>query len=986
MKVVAVALCTVVGLALWGCAPEAPEEDASAVIELDFEHYTMDNGLDVILRKDDRVPVAAVNIWYDVSSVDEPEGLAGLAHLFEHMMLQGSEHAPGDYFNRLQAVGATGVNGNTDFDRTAFVQNVPSNQLELVLWAESDRMGFLLEALDEATLDNQKAVVRNERREVIDDSPYGLAQEQVYHALFPREHPYHHNIFGSHEQIQAVDMEDVRQFYERHYGPNNASLSIVGNIDLERTKSLIDKYFGSLPAAPGVDEPSVAVPQHDEQVRIETTDDVELPRVYMAWVTPPAFQLGDAEATLAARMLGGGKASRLFKRLVYEEQIAQSVSAQQRSLRYGSVFQITATAKPGHSPQELEDAIREELDRVVTLGPGVEELEATQTATRAIALKSLEPFSGVADRLNAYNHFLNDPGYLNADLQRYATVTTADIERFVADELSANQGVVIQVQPGEKARAADPPVPPEPEPVAEEESGAAGSRLLREESPEHQVEEQTSTVQTPAEIHPSMRAEEPVVFEESEDSTEPEASPDQWRFDVPEPGPAPELELPVAQRLQLDNGLPVFLVESHDLPLVTVQLTARSGSAADPPGMQGVTSFASAMLNEGTPERSALQIANDLTALGSTLVTGSSKEGSWVILQALTSELERSMPIMADVSLRPTFPEEEVERVRNDRLVAHRQQADDPLTTAFKVMWREMYGPEHPYSHLILGSREVIERVNRSDLQEAYRRTFGPDNAALILTGDLTRAEATDLAARYFGSWENETQPPQVPGKGQPSADRLVMVDRPGAAQTTLVLAQHGLARSSADFEELQMVTRILGRLFSSRLNQNLRETQGFTYDITAELTQTRGTGTLDIFTSVDTGNTGAAVREILAEVDRMITSPVSQQELDEAKTSVIQALPGQFMTNGSTAATLAHLYVLGVPVNYYEDLADLLRGITLERVHEVARTYLRPQDMKVIAVGDRAAIEPQLADLRLGAVRQRTTEAEPVPELARSR
>lgn len=961
--------------ALWGCAPESLQNE-DPTIELDFEHYTLSNGLDVILRKDDRVPVASVNIWYDVSPANEPPGRAGLAHLFEHMMLQGSLHAPGDYLSRLQAVGATGVNGNTDLDRTAFTQDVPSNQLELALWAESDRMGFLAEAMDASVLETQKAVVRNERREVIDNAPYGLAQERVYQTLFPEEHPYHDYIYGSHEEIQSVGIDDVKEFYERYYGPHNASLSIVGNIDLDRTKKLVERYFGTLPSGPEVDEPSVSIPEPHGQERLEMTDQVEFPRVYMAWVTPPAFQLGDAEATLAARLLGGGKASRLYKRLVYELQIARSVSAEQRSLTYGSVFQITATAKPGHSAKELEDAIRDELDRLVTLGAGVEELDATQTATSAIAVKSLEPFAGVADRLNAYNHFLGRPDYLNEDLQRFARVTPTDVESLVARELSAEDGVVIHVDPGPKILPDDPPVEGAAEPVSEE-SGAAESTLPDQQSPAATGE----AAPEPGGEEAGEAAASPVPGASSQPAGPVRESAQQWRFEVPDAGPAPELDLPSAERFELENGLPVYLVESHDLPMVTAQLTARSGSASDPPGQEGVTSFATAMMNEGAAGRDALKIANDLTAAGSTLVTDSSKEASWVILQALSSELDASMSIMSDVALRPTFPKEELARVRSDRLVDYRQQADRPLTTGFKVMWENLFGSDHPYGHLTLGSKETIENVSRSDLKAAYHRTFGPNNAALFLVGDLSPQEARDLAERYFGSWDNQASEPAAPEPGQARKARLTVVDEPSSAQTTLVVAQPGISRSNPDFEQLQLVNQVLGRLFSSRLNQHLRETLGYTYGVTSELTQTRGVGALDIFTSVDTPVTAAAVQEILDEVARLIESPITDEELAEAKESLVRVLPGQFMTNASAASTLAHLYVMGLPLDYFDGFVSRLEEVTLEQVRHVAKTYLKPDEMKIIAVGDRAAIEPQLLQLGLGSIERRTADGDPITE-----
>ncbi|CAN5849250.1 hypothetical protein BH23ACT12_BH23ACT12_23170 [soil metagenome] len=294
-------------VAVFGTSCPRPDRGVSGIKpDLEFEHYTLDNGLDVILRKDDRIPIASVNIWYGVGPANEVEGRRGFAHLFEHMMLQESGHRSGDYFSTLQAVGATGVNGNTDLDRTAFLQDVPSDQLELALWAESDRMGFLLDAVDLTTLRNQQAVIRNERRQDVDNAPYGLAREEVYRQLFPPNHPYHHYIFGSHEDIQAAELDEVREFFRRYYGPNNASLAVVGNIDIERTRQMINRYFGSIPPGPAVPEVEVEVPRITREKRSQVTDTVQLPAVYMSWAVDNDFD-EDAYGSLAARMLGGGR-------------------------------------------------------------------------------------------------------------------------------------------------------------------------------------------------------------------------------------------------------------------------------------------------------------------------------------------------------------------------------------------------------------------------------------------------------------------------------------------------------------------------------------------------------------------------------------------------------------------------------------------------------------------------------------------------------
>src|SRR5262245_6362839 len=301
-------------------------------VKLDFEQYKLANGLQVIMRKDSRLPVVAVNLWYHVGPAKETAGKTGFAHLFEHMMFQGSGHVGEDmHFKYLEGAGASVVNGTTSFDRTNYFEDLPSNQLELALWLESDRMGFLLDRLDQGMLSNQQDVVRNERRQSIENPPYGLAEEEIYHQLFPLAHPYHAAVMGSHADIQAAQIEDVRDFFKKYYAPNNATLAVVGDIDVAKTKALIEKYFGTIARGPDVEPVNVQTPPITSEKRVAMTDQVELPRVYMGWVTSPYFTPGDAEADMAAHLLAGGKASRMYKSLVYDKKIAQDVSATQQS-------------------------------------------------------------------------------------------------------------------------------------------------------------------------------------------------------------------------------------------------------------------------------------------------------------------------------------------------------------------------------------------------------------------------------------------------------------------------------------------------------------------------------------------------------------------------------------------------------------------------------------------------------------------------------
>ncbi|HEY3156363.1 MAG TPA: insulinase family protein, partial [Candidatus Eisenbacteria bacterium] len=550
-------------------------------VKLEFEKYTLPNGLEVILHEDHQLPIVGVNIWYHTGPANEKASQTGFAHLFEHLMFQSSGHVPEDsYFKYLEAAGASFVNGSTDFDRTNYLEDIPSNQLELALWLESDRMGFLLDRLDAASFANQQDVVRNERRQSVENAPYGLVEEELFHQLFPKNHPYYASVIGSHEDIQNAKVDDIRDFFKRYYVPNNATLVLAGDIDKAKAKALVTKYFATIPRGQDVPAIEATTPPITQERRAKVTDKVELPRVFMGWITSPIFKPGDAEANLTADILGGGKASRLYKALVYEKQIAQDVTASQQSLTLGSVFEIVATAKPGHTAEELEAAIDGELQRLATEGPTPAELAASQTSTVSGIVSSLERiggFGGVADRLNMYNQHTKDPGYLNQDLARHAAVTPDGIKRFAAEQLAKDHRAIVYAIPGEKVI---PPAPPTPE--------------------------------APAKTEAKVESKEP------------------WRNTVPGAGPTAVVKLPMAKRFQLQNGLTVLLVESHRLPVVAGTLVLRSGSAQDPQDLPGLAGFTASMLDEGTEKRDALAIANELHKLGASLNTGSSVDGSTV--------------------------------------------------------------------------------------------------------------------------------------------------------------------------------------------------------------------------------------------------------------------------------------------------------------------------------------------------------------------
>jgi zinc protease len=426
-------------------------------VKISFSKHSLANGLDVLLHEDHACPIVAVNLWYHVGSKNERPGKTGFAHLFEHLMFEGSQHHDRGYFQPLQGAGAT-LNGSTNADRTNYWEVVPAGALELALWMESDRMGFLLPALTEAKFSNQRDVVLNERRQNYENRPYGLAPMALLSALFPADHPYHWTTIGEIADLKAVQLDEVHAFFRRYYHPRNASIALAGDIDSEEALAMVDRYFGDIDSGETVD-PVRATATLARDVRIQFEDRVELPRLYVAWLTPAMFADGDAELDLATDLLANGKTSRLYRRLVFEERIATDVSASQNSREMAGYAQLTATAAPGHTLAELERAIFEEIARLAADGPTDDEIERGRVQAEAqfmFRLQTVGGFGGKSDQLNAYNIFLDDPAYFARDLARYQVVSKSSLRDTAARYLDPSRRVTLSIVPHGRTALAAP--------------------------------------------------------------------------------------------------------------------------------------------------------------------------------------------------------------------------------------------------------------------------------------------------------------------------------------------------------------------------------------------------------------------------------------------------------------------------------------------------------------------------------------------------
>jgi len=873
--------------------------------ELKFEKYTLDNGLQVILHEDHTIPMAAVNVWYHVGSKNEKPGRTGFAHLFEHMMFQGSENHDMDYFMPLQKIGAQ-VNGSTNKDRTNYWENVPSDQLKMALFLEADRMGFLVPALTQEKLDNQRDVVKNEKRQS-ENRPYAKARRLLLEMMFPEGNPYRWTVIGSMDDLSAASKEDVSEFFKLYYAPNNASLCVAGDFDPAEVKQWIEQYFGTIPPGRPVNRLTGWIPTLDGERRALAEDDVELPRLYMQWHTPGWYHPGDAEFDLLAGILGSGKTSRLYQTLVYDLQIAQDVRVHQSSRELSGVFGITATAAPGHDLAELEEVIDYELVRLLKKGVTKKEVELAVTRFEAGFVRGLQRvggFGGKADRLNRYNVYTGDPGYLDQDLGRFREASTKSINEWTTRFIDLERRAVLHVIPQGSLKRAG---------VAVERGELPGST--------------GETSFTP----------------------------------------------PAIQTATLDNGLRLYLVEKHELPLVEVRLNVMRGWASDPAGKPGTAALTADLLDESAKGMDALEISETAEALGARLNTGSFFDGSFVSLNVLKSQLKPGLDLMSKVALEPTFPEPEFERVRQNYLGRQQQESRQPRQQALKEFQRRVFGEGHPYAQPFSGSgtKESLAALTRDDLAAFHEAYFHPGNAAVVVVGDLDMDQAIAAVTEAFGGWAAGTSPmPEVPPAASYSGPRIVVIDKPGAEQSYIVGGYTGMTRKDPAYQTFQVANTAFGGQFASRINLNLREDKGYTYGVRSQMVSFRDGGIFLMTAPVETPATRASVEELILEMsDIRGPRPISDTELMDSKNRLIMGFPQQFQTFGGVAGSLGNMLLNDLPLDDWQTFGSRVNSMAASDVAEVITGSIDPERVIWIIVGDWEVIGEDLKALDLGEI-----------------
>ncbi len=921
-------------------AVAAPPTKPLKLPELKYETYTLPNGLKVITHEDHRLPLVAVDLWYHVGPLNERAGRTGFAHLFEHMMFEGSEHVGEKaHIKYVEGAGATDVNGTTNFDRTNYFETLPANQLELGLWLESDRMGFLMEGLDRTKLANQRDVVRNERRQG-EGRPYNMASEKVYQLLFPKSHPYYGNVIGSHADIEAARIADIRDFHQQFYTPNNASIAIAGDFNPAQLKALLTKYFAPIPKGPDVPPVTPATtptPPITAQRRATVTDDVKLPQLTIAWLTPPIYTPASYAADVLMYALGASEASRLDEVLVYKQQVAQSVQCYNRGNKLATIARCAITAKPGVKLEDLEASVWSELGKLQAEGPTQAEVDAAKAddLTKKIAgLQRLGGFGGVADTLDEYNQYTGDPGFLAKDIASKQAVTVASAKAAAAKYYTKDSAVVVYCIPGKKVTDDVP--------------------------------------RSPADTDADVKITNP--YPESFETAQ------SWRKTPPPPGPELAFHLPSSQTFTLANGLKVYLVPDHNLPILSAQLTIRAGAENTSVANAGLASLTAATMAEASTTRDHTALAKAQESIGAHISVSAAMDSSLATLTVTTNNADAGFDFLSDIVQHPAFKPEDLERLRKQRLVAIAQEADSAQATALRV-GRKLLFANAPYGNSANGTAESVQAITRDSMTAFYAAHFGPSDSALLLAGDVTEPEAHRLAEKYFGAWSSSAVAnPTLPPPPTAPSRRIVIVDKPGAPQTALFAFGLGLPMTTPDRETIEVMNYTLGGAFASRINMNLREEHGYTYGAFSQYSMFREGGSFLAGGLVRTDITGPAARELLSEITRFPATPPTPAELKEAKDANTLSVPGLFETTSATAAAISNIFLYNRPLDYYATLPDKYRSVTAEQVARVAKQDVHPENLIIVAVGDKAKIEPGLKETNLGPIQYATPTGAPIP------
>lgn len=884
-------------------------------IDIPYKKYVLKNGLTLLVHEDHKAPIAAVNVWYHVGSKNEKPGKSGFAHLFEHLMFNGSENYNTDYFQALGSIGATDLNGTTNNDRTNYFQNVPVSALDQVLFLESDRMGHLLGVIDQERLDEQRGVVQNEKRQG-ENNPYGKQWNYLTKAMYPKGHPYSWTVIGEMEDLNAASLEDVQQWFRSYYGAANAVVAVAGDINPEEVYQKVVNYFGDIPSGPTIERQEVNIPDKVTDSYQVYEDRVPETRVLFAWNTPQFGAREDLHFDLISAILTNGKNSRLYKKFVYEDQSASSAVTYQASNEIASEFIAYLNVKQGEDPKKLEHELWAEISKFIEEGPTEAELKRVKAAYFANFIKGLERiggFGGVSDILAFNQTYHGDASYYKTKLKFVEGATAQDLKNTAAKWLTKGKHI-----------------------------------LVCEPFPDYTIE--------PSSID---------------------------RSKLPELGVQKSSKFPELQRTSLSNGLKVVLAQRAGVSTIIMNLVADAGYKTDYLSSPGTAELTMNLLDEGTKDKTSLQMNEQLQLLGATLSTFSDQDQSNVYMSTLKPSFDASLNLFADVILNPEFPQEEFNRLKNEQINDIKQEKSEPFGMALRVMNKYLYGEDHPYGSPYTGTgyEETVSKLTRDDVAKFYNTWMKPNNSTLIVTGDISMNELKPKLEKAMGKWK-KGEVPQIVFKSPETFTKntLYLMNRP-ESQQSVIIAGHLTNKYGAVSEvALEQMVNILGGDFNSRINMNLREDKHWSYGAGGFVLGSKEERPFIMYAPVQTDKTAESVTELRKEISDFISSrPPTQEELDRVKSNQVLKLPGQWETNSSLNSSVRSMLRYGLPDDYYETYDQNVRNLSLEDIKGVSEDVVRPEEVNWFMVGDRAKIISKLDELGFDEIIEIDADGNPV-------
>ena len=863
------------------------------------ETYTLPNGLFVMLHEDHSLPQVALNLWYQVGAKDEALGRSGFAHLFEHLMFMGTERVPDNRFDVIMEGGGGANNASTGEDRTNYYSWGSSSLLPTLIWLDADRMEALGDNMTQEKVNLQCDVVRNELRQVIENSPYGVAELEIPHALYPAGHPYYEPVIGSHEDLQAATLEDVKDFFATYYVPGNASLVVAGDFDSAEIRPLIDTTFGAVPAR-AVPSPVTAEPVAlAREVRRIAVDEVEFPRIYLIWHSPAAYGPGDAEMELLALLLADGPSSRLHRRLVIDEGLARDVSAYQYSKQLGSEFRIEVTGKADVDLEKIKRVVLHELDSLATDGVSEAELQRVKASWEVDFLQRSESLRRRADLLNQFRFYLGDPDSFDAVRQAHAGISSANLQLLVQEVFGPGR-LDLRILP--------------------KGTTAVVSSLDRR----------------------------------------------------PEALPEPDFEPLVPETFTLENGISVHLLSRPGTGLFGGALLVDGGEALLAPHEAGASSLLAALLTSGSGARDVVEFADAVALLGARIDASSSWHGLTVEVRGLSTHRDATLDLFADAILRPALEAEDFEREKSLALAAIRSRVERPTTVGVLTGRTLLFGRDDPRGRPVSGHEETVAALDLQRLEAIKEVLLDPSRAQLVFAGDLQSQDLRQALNERFGEWKDSGSAPEpMPSDAvRPPEKSIVLVDRPGAPQTFIYLVRTVEPTADATQRVVQeSLDTLFGGSFTSRLNQNIREEHGFSYGASAGVSQDGDRHLLQVYTSVQTEVTGAALAELEKEFGRLATGDVTPDELTKAVKTVRHDLVTQGETTAGLTAALLYLVSDGLPLDTARRSYEALATVDLDAVNKRAGSGLYDwTKLLVVLVGDADAVVPQLEEAGFGA------------------